>query len=39
LTRTLGYTRPDAEVILSDAIAYYLDDRFNISTRRLLGVQ
>lgn len=37
LTGLLGYNRPVAETILSDAIAYYLDDRFNISTRKLLG--
>lgn len=38
LTRTLGYQRPVAEQILSNAISYYLDDRFNISNRRLLGL-
>ena len=37
LTGPLGYERPEAESILSDAIGYYLDDRFNISTRKLLG--
>jgi hypothetical protein len=37
LTGSLGYKRPGAEALLSDAIAYYLDDRFNISMRKLLG--
>jgi hypothetical protein len=38
LTKTLGYQRPVAEQILSSAIAYYLDERFNISNRRFLGL-
>jgi hypothetical protein len=38
--RTLGSLYPDrtvAETILCDAIAYYIDDRFNISMRAALG--
>jgi len=33
----LDYERPVAVEILTNAIAYYLDDRFNIHTRALLG--
>ena len=36
LTGPLAYPRPEAEKILSDAVAYYIDDRFNVSTRKLL---
>lgn len=32
-----GYDRDQAIGILSGAIAYYLDERFNIHTRALLG--
>jgi hypothetical protein len=38
--RTLDVLYPDravAETVLCDALAYYLDDRFNISTRAMLG--
>jgi hypothetical protein len=34
---TLGYDREAAIGILATAIAYYLDERFNIHTRALLG--
>jgi hypothetical protein len=33
----LPYPRPEAIEILANAVAYYLDDRFNIHTRSLLG--
>jgi len=35
---SLGYVRDTAIEILANAIAYYLDERFNIHTRALLGV-
>jgi hypothetical protein len=35
---SLGYPRDTAISILANAIAYYLDERFNIHTRALLGV-
>lgn len=34
----LGYARDIAVEILANAIAYYLDERFNIHTRALLGI-
>lgn len=34
---SLGYERQASIEILANAIAYYLDDRFNIHTRALLG--
>ena len=37
LTEKLRYNREDAENILAGAVAYYLDDRFSISNRELLG--
>lgn len=37
LAGPLQYSRPLAERILADAIAYYLDDRFSITNRELLG--
>jgi len=35
---SLGYPRDTVIEILANAIAYYLDERFNIHTRALLGV-
>lgn len=35
---SLGYARDTAIEILANAIAHYLDDRFNIHTRALLGI-
>ncbi len=35
---SLGYARDIAIDILANAIAYYLDERFNIHTRALLGI-
>ncbi len=35
--RSLGYPQAEAIDILADALAYFLDERFNISTRELLG--
>ena len=35
--KALAYPEKEAIDILGDAIAYYLDERFNISTRELLG--
>lgn len=37
LTNQLGYPQPRAVKILSSAIAYYLDERFNVTTRKQLG--
>ena len=37
LTNQLGYPQPRAVEILSDAVAYYLDERFNVTTRKQLG--
>lgn len=37
LTRDLGYPEPEANEILGDALAIYLDDRFSITERRRLG--
>ncbi len=37
LTQKLNYTREEAEIILAGAIAYYLDERFFITNRELLG--
>jgi len=37
LTEKLGYNREDAENILAGAVAYYLDERFSITNRELLG--
>ena len=34
----LGYSRETAIEILANAIAHYLDERFNIHTRTLFGV-
>jgi hypothetical protein len=33
----MRYERPEAEAILSHAVAMHLDDRFNVTNRRLLG--
>ena len=37
LSTSLGYERPEAEHILASAIAYYVDERFSVTNRRLLG--
>jgi len=37
LTNQLRYPRTQAVEILSNAIAYYLDERFNVTTRKQLG--
>ncbi|QTA91835.1 hypothetical protein [Desulfonema magnum] len=37
LTQKLNYTREEAETVLAGAIAYYLDERFSITNRELLG--
>ena len=37
LTRDLGYTEAEANTILSSALEIYLDERFSITNRRLLG--
>lgn len=37
LTAKLRYERPEAESILVDAIARYIDDRFSISRRKRMG--
>ncbi len=37
LTRRLQYSDTDATEILGNALAYYLDERFSITTRRMLG--
>lgn len=37
LTGTLGYDADTAQQILAGAVAYYLDDRFHITNRELLG--
>jgi len=38
LTGLLRYEQPQAEAILGSALATYLDDRFSISDRRVLGL-
>ncbi len=38
LTEKLGYSRPDAWNILAGAMARYMDERFSITTRRLLNL-
>lgn len=38
LVRRLGYSVEEAKGILADALAYYLDDRFSITSGRLLGL-
>lgn len=37
LTKLLSYNRKQADEILAGAIGYYLDDRFSVTTRKLLG--
>ena len=37
LSKELDYPRPQAIEILANAIAYYLDERFNVTTRKQLG--
>jgi hypothetical protein len=37
LTKTLGYSKGEAVDILTAALAHYLDERFTVSSRRLLG--
>lgn len=39
LTQKLRYSREEAETILAGAIAYYLDERFSITNRELLGFE
>ena len=36
LVAELGYSQPEAETILSGALAQYLDERFNVTNRELL---
>jgi len=38
LTKSLGYGIADAEDILAAAIAQYLDERFSVTNRRILGL-
>lgn len=38
LTKHLGYPVPDAVDILAGALARYLDERFSVTNRRLLGL-
>ncbi len=38
LTKDLGYGVPEAEDILATALAQYLDDRFSVTNRRVLGL-
>lgn len=38
LTKSLGYGIPEAEDILATAVAQYLDERFSVTNRRLLGL-
>ena len=38
LTKKLGYAIPVAEEILVSAIAQYIDDRFSVTNRRVLGL-
>jgi hypothetical protein len=38
LTRDLKYDRPAAERVLAGALARYVDERFSVSNRRLLGL-
>ena len=38
LTKYLGYEIPEAEDILASAVAQYLDDRFSVTNRRILGL-
>ena len=37
LSQQLGYDHEVGKHILISAIAYYLDDRFNITNREILG--
>ncbi|ADO68376.1 hypothetical protein [Stigmatella aurantiaca] len=37
LVDELGYTQPEAETILANALGQYLDERFNVTNRKLLG--
>ena len=37
LTKKLNYTRDEAEEILVGAVAYYLDERFSVTNRRMMG--
>ncbi len=39
LTVDLEYTNDDAEGILADAVAYYLDERFHVTNRERMGFQ
>ena len=38
LVKNLKYERGQAEVILGGAIAYYLDERFSVTNRQILGL-
>ena len=37
LATDLGYERSEAKSILASAVAYYLDERFSVTNRRMLG--
>lgn len=37
LTRDLGYSPAQAKQILADAVAYFLDEHYSITSRRMLG--
>jgi len=37
LTTRLEYDDDAATTVLAEALAYYLDERFNVSNRRMLG--
>jgi hypothetical protein len=38
LLNDLGYEQPEAENILAGAMGYYLDERFSLTNRKLLGL-
>jgi hypothetical protein len=38
LVHNLGYSIPEAEEILAAAVAQYLDERFSVTNRRLMGL-
>jgi len=38
LNKRLDYSVPEAEQILAGAIAQYLDERFSVSNRKVLGL-
>lgn len=37
LVQPLHYPRPEAERVLASAVAYYLDERFHVTSRKLMG--